>query len=356
MTTPWLCWREDVTQALDYQTTSRDYRQIDRAIGAATDTITNLLHRPDIYPTRDTRYFPWPHPDYGRSYILWLDANELVSVTTLVAGGVTIPSTDYYLEPQQYGPPYNRIEINLGTSSAFGGGNTWQRNIAVTADYGLTNATTLAGTLTSAVSSTSATTLAVSDGSTVGVGAVLLIDSERLLVTDRAWASTADTATLTAVNNAVTITGLSGTYHPGEVLLIDSERVLVTDQSGSTVTVKRAWDGTTLAAHTAATINVSRTLTVTRGALGSTAATHTSSTPVYVYDVPGVIRSLAVAEAVLQVQREQAGYTVTHRGKTLGASGDSSGSGGGQISVAAIDDMRAAAYSVFGRKSRTRTV
>ena len=354
----WLCWREDVTEALDYQTTTRDYRQIDRAIRTASRSVEQQLHR-TVVPVTATKAFNWPWPEYGRSYVLWLDADELVSVTTLTAGGITIPSTDYYLEPQKSGPPYNRVEINLSTSSAFGGGNTWQRNILITGSWaGSDGATDPAGTITSAITTTTQTTVAVSDASLVGVGAVLVCDSERMIVSGRTWAVTSDTDTLTAVNNDQAVTVADGTtYRVGEVLLIDQERVKVLDIAGNTLTVKRAWDGTTLAAHTGATIYASRSLTVTRGALGSTAATHTVSSALSTVRVPGLVRSLTAAEAILQLQREQAGYTTTHRGKTLGAGGDSSaGSSGGAISTSAIEDMRAAAYSSCARKARTRVI
>jgi hypothetical protein len=354
----WLCWREDVTEALDYQTTARDNRQIDRAIRTASGNVLSQLNRTDVAPTTGTRYFPWPWPEYARSYVLWLDANELLSVTTLTAGGVTIPSTDYFLEPQAYGPPYNRVEIDLASSSAFGGGDTHQRNVAITGDWGLTSDTDSAGTLTTAMTDTTGTSVACSDASLVGVGAVLICGTERMIVTGRSWAATSDTDTLTAVNNDQAVNVTSGAaYSPGEVLLIDQERVKVLDIAGNVLTVKRAWDGTTLAAHTAATIYASRALTVTRGALGSTAATHAINAALTTVRIPGLVRSLTAAEAILQLQREQAGYTTTDRAKTLSAGGGkNNGSGGQSVTTSAIDDLRDAAYSSYGRKARSRVV
>ena len=353
---PWGCWREDVLRALDAPQTSRDYAQTDRAIATATRSVEGLLNR-RFYPETATRYFDWPSPNQGTSYRLWLDADELVSVTSITAGGVTLTPAQYYLEPANMGPPFNRVEINLGTSAAFGGGLTRQRNVAIVGVYGYDADTTPAGALASAISTTVATTCTVTDSSLVGVGAILLCESERMIVTGKANVTTAQTGSLTAVNSDQALNVTTGSaYAVGEVLTLDQERVLVLDVTGNTLTVRRAWDGTTLAAHTAATIYAPRTLTVTRAALGSTAAAHSSATALTTAAVPSLVRSLTVAEAVLTLGREQAGYTSTARGKTLGASGDTGSQSAGNVTVTAIDDLRRAAVSAYGRTGRTYAV
>ena len=309
-------------------------------------------------PVTATRYFEWPTPDAGTSYRLWLNADELVTVTTLTAGGVTIPSTDYFLEPNTTGPPYNRIEIDLASSSAFGGGSTRQRSIGITGVWcGCPLDTTPAGSLAEALDATEVG-VDVTDSSAVGVGSVLVCESERMLVTGKTMLTTGSTATLGALNTDQTLTpslGVTG-FVVGETLLLDSERVSVTDVTATTLIVKRAWDGTTLAAHTAATVYAPRTLTVARGALGTNTATHATSTALTVHVIPGPVRSLAVAEAIVQLQREGAGYASTSRGRTVGSSGDGSGSSGAQSTTTPLDDFRGAAMTSHGRQIRVRAV
>jgi hypothetical protein len=135
-------------------------------------------------------------------------------------------------------------------------------------------------------------------------------------------------------------------YTPDEVLLLDSERMLITDVS-SVLTVKRAWDGSTLAAHTAPTVYAARTLTVQRGALGTTAATHASAAPAYRWDPPGPVNALTIAEAMEQLLQEQAGYSRTVKtsgGRTVAA--DTSGLGA----------LRDQVYTSHGRKARAGAV
>jgi hypothetical protein len=92
----WYATREDVMRALDVKLTARNARQIDRALESASRDADDLCHR-KFAPVQATRYFDWPNPQRAASWRLWLDANELITVTTLVSGGVTIPSTEYYL-------------------------------------------------------------------------------------------------------------------------------------------------------------------------------------------------------------------------------------------------------------------
>jgi hypothetical protein len=353
--TPVYCTREDVKQALDFKETARADGAVDRAIQAATGAVEGLCHRV-FHPAIGTRYFDWPD-QYARPWRLWLDASELISITAVSSGGITIPVGRINLEPNRSGPPYSRIEIQLDTDSAFGGGATPQRDITITGLWGYSNEESPAGTAAAAASDT-ATTLSVSNAAAIGVGQVLRIGAERLLVTDRAMTSTGQAlqTPLTAAKNSEVVTVADGTaFAVGEVLLIDAERMRVTDIAGNNLIVDRAWDGSTLAAHTAPTIYASRALTVARGALGTTAAAITQGAPVYRWNPPGAVRSLAIAEAVTTLLQESSGYA-----RTTGVGSSARQVGGGTVAKTAygsgLDALREQVYVSHGRKARTRAV
>lgn len=340
---PWYCTREDVKAALDAGDTSRSAAQIDRLIEAKSRGIEALCHR-RFYPELATRLFGWPNDQMGTSWRLWLDQHEVLDVTALVAGGVTV--TDYFLEPQGSGPPYDRIEIDLGGDGAFAAGDTYQRAIAVTGTFGNTQDTTPCGVLAGGISA-SVAELAVTDAATIGVGSLLLVGAERMQVTARRMLATADTATLTANPGDRALAVTDGTaYSPGELLLADTERLLVDDIAGNTLIVRRAWDGTTLAAHTAATVYAARTLAVTRAALGTTAATHADTAPVLVHQVPGPVHELCIDEVVWALQNRQSGMA-----RVIG-----SGEAARQVNASTLRMEREDVRVSHGRNARVRVV
>ena len=314
--TPAYCSREDVKRSLDIKETSRNNTLVDRAIASSTANITRNLHR-TFHPLDTTKYWDWPNFQRSYPWRIWFDQSELADVTVnppvVTTGGVTIPDSAIFWGPWNYAPPYTFMELDRSQSYAFGVGSTPQRDIAITGTFGYWLETDPGGTLAAAVSTTTATTLTVSDSSLMGVGDLLIIDTERLLVQDRATSTTGQTnvsgaTTASAADDAITVS--DGTQvHADEVLLIDSERMLVVDVAGDVVTVKRAWDGTILATHnTATTIYAYRLLTVGRAQLGTTAATHSNGATVSVFRVPPLIRDLAIAESGNSVLQKSAGY------------------------------------------------
>lgn len=275
-------------------------------------------------------------------------------LTTLTSGGVTIPSTDYFLEPNRSGPPFNRLEIDLDSSAAYGGGDTHQRNIAVTGLWGYRNTETAVGALAEALdASETAVDVNGAAAAALGVGSILRVDSERMLVTGRRMLDTGQNvggSGLTAQANSVTVTVADGTaFAVDEILLIESERMLIVDIAGNNLTVIRAWDGSVLAAHAAAVdIYAARTLTVRRGALGTTAATHSTATSVVRWEPPGLVRDLVIAEVINRVTNEQAGYARTRRTSGGLSSND-------QAKTARdLPMLREQTYSACGRKARLR--
>lgn len=351
MTTPFYATREEIKAELDVKETARSNSRIDRALADATEAVHGLCHRV-FYPTATTKYFDWPGSQNGTSYRLWLDANELISVTALSSGGTVIASTDYLLEPNQYGPPYTHVEIDLAGPAAFGGGDTHQRDVSITGLFGYRNDETPAGTIVEGLdASETGVDVDAAASAAVGVGSLLRIDSERIIVTGRANLDTGQTlggAGLTNQNNAVTVAVQSGAaFAAGEAILIDGERMLVEDIAGNGLVVKRAWDGSTIAAHSVgATIYAPRTLTVQRAALGTTASTHLTAATVHRWDAPGPVRQLCIAEALTDLLQGRSGYA-----RTAG-SGDSER----EVSGRGLGDLRKRVYVSHGRKARTRAV
>jgi hypothetical protein len=344
----WYCTREDVKRALDSKETARNDAQIDRAIEGATSVVEGLCHR-RFYPWTGTRVFDWPSRANQTPWRLWLNQYEVVSVTSLTSNATTIASGDYFLEPANSGPPFSRIELDRSSSASFGNSDTPQHDISVAGWWNWPATTQRAGSLAEALDS-SETSVDLTDASAFGVGSILLVDSEYMLVTERAMLDTTQD-TQAALDNskaAVTVAVTTGSaFHVGEVLLIDSERMLIVDIAGNNLTVTRAWDGSVLAAHlSGASIYAARTATVTRGALGTTAAAHSDATAAYVHVVPAQVRSLAVAEAMNTLLQESAGY-----GRTVG-SGDNQREAGGRGLKALREDV----YTAYGRKARSRAV
>jgi hypothetical protein len=318
------CTREDVMSALAYDETARYTAAVDRAVQAGSRSVESLLRR-RFYPDAATRTIQ------GQAdRRVFLGDNEAISFSSISKNGVLVAPATYDLRSGN-GPV---------TSIDFDGWYGRTDDITLTGVFGYANAQRPAGSLAVAISTTGATTLTVSDGSLVGVGDLLTIDSERLQVTGRGWVTSAQTGSLTASNADRTLAVATGSaYRVGETLLIDAERVLVEDIAGNNLIVRRAQGGSVLAAHTTALIYVSRLLTVLRGVTGTTAATHLISAGVTALDPPALIRSLAIAEASNLVLQEASGFSRTS------GSGDNvrNATGGG------LDELRKQAFGSFGR-------
>lgn len=353
----WYCTREEVMDAFDVREASHRSAQVDSAIASASDDIDGWLnrHKHGLAPRTATRYFDWPSRDYTASWRLWFDENELVSVTSLVAGGTAlVQNTDYFLEPVNSGPPYTYAEINLAGSGSFDNSGTQQRAIAITGVFGIDNEQLAATTLDGAINA-SVTSLNVDDSNAVGVGSVLTIDSERLLVTAKSTKSTfvTTTGTMDALNSDRTVEGVSGGFSVGETILIDAERMKVVDNDGVNLTVIRAYDGSVLASHASgATIYAYRTLTVERGALGTTGASHSDGATITKWRVPDLVRDLARAEAITRLEQEFSAYGA--RVYSDEAERDSSGTE--VVAGRGLTDLRKACARRYKRKFRVRAV
>lgn len=349
MSTPVYVTREAVKAALDVKETARSNAQIDGIIASSSRGVESFLHRV-FYPTITTRYKDWPNDQYARAWRLWLDRDELVSLTSLTSGGTVIPAANYNLEPSNLGPPFTYIEIKLNSGSALASGSSFQRSVGLTGTFaGCALVDTAAGTLAAALTDTTATRVDVTDSASVGVGTLIKIDSERMNVTGKTMLTTGQTLQVpllaSTAGTLVTVTTGSA-YTVGEILLLDSERMLITDIAGNNLIVERAYDGSTLATHTGSTIYAPRTLTVERGACGTTAATHLISAAVTAHTPPSLVSELTLAETLNTLAQRQAGYA-----RTIGAGDNVRMAGGGGLA-----DIRDRCYTAHGRKARLRAV
>lgn len=352
------CTRESVQDAFDVREAAHRSAQIDDAIASASDDIDGWLnrHKHGLAPRTATRYFPWPARNYAPAWKLWLDENELVSVTTLTAGGTVIASGDYFLEPVNSGPPYTHIEIDLDSSASFSNSGTAQRAIEILGVWGINDDQKAAGALENAVADTTGTTVDVTRTDVIGVGSVLEIDSEKMLVISKGTLdSTQDLASaMSALNSDRTVDVSDGTkFFVGEQILIDSERMRIVDIDGNNLTVVRAYDGSVLAAHSlGAGVSVYRRLTVERGALGTTAATHSDAASVTVWDVPALVRDLAKAEAITRLEQEFSAYGA--RVYSDEAERDSSGTE--VVAGRGLTDLRKSCARRYKRKFRKAAI
>jgi len=317
----WYCTREQVKRAGAIHGADKD-AQLDRLIEAASRDFDKATRRRYI-PETATKLYRWPNR-HGSGYTLWL-SHDLLSVITLQtkaqdSSPTTIAAADYFLEPQQHGPPYNRIEIDLSSSAAFEAGDTPQRSISVNGSWGYSNTTKSAGTVSSGLAaSASATSMVCSNAALIGVGEALLIESEQLFVSDRSYANLATIlidGALTADMSNVSVTVDAGHgINAGETIKVDSEEMYVSFVSGNVLTVIRAYNGSVLAAHSDNTaVQINRTLTVERGVNGTTAATHANATAISKYQPPFDVVSHIVAEVLAAFAQEEA-----HWGRTVGS-------------------------------------
>lgn len=341
------CTREDVTSSLGFDETQRTATQVDRAIEDASRAIDRLCHRV-FYPTVATRYFDWPRSGQASpAWQLWLDENDLISVDSVLSGGVTISPSDLFLEPVNSGPPFTSVQVDRSQAAFFAAGQTPQHAIAITGVWGYGDDQVPAGTLAATAQAADATLL-VTDGSLIGVGDLLRIGGERIDVVGRSLNDTGVTLTadLAARNNDNALTVPDGTaFHRGEQLAVGTEHMTVTEVIGDVVVVKRATDTPALAVHSAGDpIWASRTLAVTRAVLGTVASVASIGAAVTKLRTP--VHSLAVAEAMYQVMTEGAGYQ-----PTVGT-----GAMARNLTTESVKQIRGMVYDRYARKARTRAV
>lgn len=348
---PTYATRRAVMSATDIENITSYAPQIDSALEHAADSIDGMCHR-RFYNVLETQYWDWPNFQRAYPWRIWFGERELADVTSSVpvvtSGGQTIPSSAIFWGPWNYSPPFTFMELDRSKSYSYGVGPTPQRDVAVTGLFGYWNKTTPAGALAAAVSSTTSTSITVTNGVLVGVGDVVVIDSERMLLQDVATTSTgvSFTGLMDASSSDNVLAVADGTlFAPGEVITLDAERMLITSISSNNLVVRRSYDDTVLASHSSGTIYADRLFTVTRGDFGSTAATHTNAASIVSAVVPGSIRELAIAEALNSVFQKTSGYA-----RSIGENGATPVPGG------SLPDLRNDVFRAYGRKSRQAVI
>lgn len=305
------CTREMVQHALNQADSVRNNRRVDQAILAGARDVQGWVHR-RFYPETDLRY-----PDPRRRVlgdVLWLNSieYELLSVTSLVLDGTTaVAGTDFYLEPETRDDGQGYTSIRLYPESDV----SWPaapRTIALTGVFGSSDATAPAGALAVAISSTSATTLTLTDSSLAGVGDLITIGTERLIVTEKEMIDTTATVTgaVDASDSDTTIPVSNGALiEAGELVLIGAERMFVESVSGNTLVVKRKQNASTLAAHVNTdVVYAPRLATVERGVLGTTVATHLIGAAITRNRPPSLITEFNLALALNNLEQGRSAY------------------------------------------------
>ena len=327
----WLITREAVKRATKITGDALDF-QVDAVIQAVADELhgrpSSLLHT-SFFPITEIRKYTWPQQiGIGRSDTLFLDADghvgDLVALTALTKDDTAvtaIATSDVILAPAG-GPPYYKIEIDQSSAAFFSFKNTPQEAVRATGRWGYSENTLAAGNLDGSLSA-GAVSMAVTDGSKINVGQMLLIETETVFVSERTDADMGinthgSTGAMTADKTDATLTLASAPTDAvtvGEVLRIASERMRVTAiNTTSSFEVERSHDGTTLAAHsTGDDVFIFRTFTVERAINGTTDALHADNTAITKYDPPSDLQRYALAEVVSRIAQEQAAY-----GRTIG--------------------------------------
>lgn len=342
----WYCTREQVKAALDVAETARADTQIDRLIEASSRGIeaASRANR-EFRPYLGTELFDWPAREQGGPTRLWIDRRaELITPTAIVSAGTTIDLSAVRLYPRQ-GPPYGRVELDRSVGVQWGYGGTSQASVSITGWWGYRDDEAPAGELVASVDATSRR-VDVTDSAAVGVGDLIRVGDERMQVVGKRMLDTGQTLqgpvpgtkaeTQLAVDDG-------DAFAVGETILVDAERMLIVDIAGDSLIARRAWDGSVLAGHAAAApVYAARTLTVDRGQAGTTAAVHSAASPVLRHEVPGPIEELCIAETLVALGREQAGYA-----RTVGA--------GDAVRAAPGGDIRDLRETVRSRYRRYRS-
>ncbi len=317
------------------------YREIDDALLAAGEKIHGTLHG-FFYPLKATRRFDWPNRLSGRTWRLWLDQWVLQSITSITSGGVAMDLDDVLKYPQPDVAPWNRIEIDRSASTAFTAAATEQQAIVIVGVYGTPGRTVSRGTLESAVSNSTTTTVDVTDGR-IEVGHAILVGSEYMLVRERSALDTTQNigAALDDSPATDTVAVSDGSlFVRGETILVGSERMWVRDVVGNNLIVRRGADGSTIDSHLINTdVYAFRRLTVDRAIWGYTASSHSDSVPVSVYQPPNLIQTLARAEAQNILLQESSGWSRT----------SGSGEAERETSGRALRNLWVEACSTYGR-------
>lgn len=103
---------------------------LDVLVTAVSRAIDGYCRGRQFYATTETRYF-----DYVEPYRLWLD-KDLISITTLTSGGVTLTDGTDFVKWPYSGPPYRRLDVLTNGGALFQFSGTPQRAISLAGSWG----------------------------------------------------------------------------------------------------------------------------------------------------------------------------------------------------------------------------
>lgn len=349
--------RGQVKQSLEVAASSYADHLIDSKLKAATESVEGLLHR-RFYPETKTVKFDWPNGSSAPPWELDLGINEIISVSQLTSGGVVIPPGDVI--PRRHDnhnePPFTFLELNQASSSAFRGGDTWQQSIELTGLFGFrdTNTTMVDGSLTSNLNNTDSSSMAtivpVNAILEIDAGALVVVGTERMIVRECFMADTGGNTTNDVIDsqNAKVIPVTDGTaFALREVILVNGERMRIQDIAGNNLVVVRAYDGTSLTTIPNGTdVFAYRSFLLQRAVLGSTISTHVAPLPVTAHRFPTLVTELCIAEAVVLLEQNAAGYA-----RTVG-----SGTAQREVAGLGLEDLRTRTIQAYGRSQRSQAV
>lgn len=372
---PCYCTREEVRRALDVKQAGYNNQQIDRQILAGADSVEQLCHRV-FYMNDATMKYDWPNYEYTYPWKLYFRDHggvELAAPPTLIVTGtfltspIIIPISSCIFQPVNSGPPFTWMELRRDLSAFFGGGTTPQNDIGVTGTWGYWTKTFPAGTLAAAMLAADTTAqISAGTGALLGVGDTLIIDNERMIVTDSAYITTGVSPTSggissppSAADNTFAVPS-GAAFTVGETIVEDSEVMLIQNIIGNNLIVKRAWDGSVLATHSLGVFSARRQISVLRGQLGTTAAGHNNAAPVNIAQIPGLVKELAVAESVVGLTQEPNAYAFDLESRSRVEQNVYGGTGHAQQREPAIGvgvlDLRDRVAARYGIQARSRVV
>lgn len=317
----WYTTRNAVKTALDEMETARSNAQIDAAIAQGARDVEGLCDRgtgpfAPFAPIYGTAYADFPRRgERGRVWRIRLQ-NTLISLdaaTTNNGATVIDVDNDVFPEPVNSGPPFRSLEINLDSSASWSSADTFQRAIAMTGLWGWTNDRETIGALSGSLAgSVSATASMAWNTARFGVGDLLFIDSEAMIITEQTYVDSGQNlgAGLLAESSDVQLTVSDGTgFATDELISVEGERMRVEAITGNVLSVRRAEDGSQLAAHAnGADIYALTGVQLARAQAGTTIAAHSAAAEVERWIVPPLLGALNRAYAINNLLQDRAGW------------------------------------------------
>ncbi len=237
--------------------------------------------------------------------------SSLLEPISIKKNGEALNSDEYELLPQERlweNGPYIGIEFDSLICDD---------EIEITGFWGLYQEEKDLG-ISGSQTTTSVTTLDVTNAGVISVGMILQIEDEQETVTEGKGSlkSPSPTKATSKVNGAIVdieseqiiVVDNGSEFHPGEVLRIDSEDMYIEKIATNSLTVIRGWNGSSPANHVDdSDVYVYRSFSVVRGVNGTTAAIH-STKEIYQLTPPADVNYMCRQVAILMQMKSESGF------------------------------------------------